>query len=122
MVVTTIRKTRQGRRHRASGGCGSRRVIVLSHKVFREGFSEKVRCAQRPERGEGICCEVARGKGIHRERTASAKILRHGDGYVVKIRRPVRLRVSDGEREEVRPERSVEPVTERMLTLFNLTS
>lgn len=50
--------------------------------MFREGFSEKVRCEQRPERGEGISCEVSRGKGIHRERTASAKILRHWDAYL----------------------------------------
>lgn len=67
MVVTTIRQTRQGRRHRASGGGGSRRVTVLLRRVFREGFSEKVRCEQRPERGEGISCEVSRGKGIRRK-------------------------------------------------------
>lgn len=49
---------------------------MFSQKVFREGFGEKLRCEQRPERGEGICCEVSRGKDIHREGTAKAEILR----------------------------------------------
>lgn len=67
MVVTTIRKTRQGRRHRASGGGGSRRVTVLSHRVFREGFSEKVRCEQRPERGKEFAVKF-HGKRVFTEK------------------------------------------------------
>ena len=61
------------------GLTGSRRVIALLTRTLREGFQEKVAFEQRPEGGEGVCCEVSWGVGIRREGTESAKVLRLGD-------------------------------------------